>query len=412
MPSLEQRWEEQYDRLEAFLRAHGRLPRFFCEDKDEESIGSWIRSQRRSLAAGRLTVGRIARLRALPVPGVLDKIAPADRLDQLAAFQRVHGRLPLTTADKGSDEHRLAIFLVQHLRPRLKDGTLPKGDASRAARIPGAVMFGYRPDQDQKLEDLKAFIAGHGHLPRYSPKTPSDESRLAQWVNNMLSKQLDASVPETLERVERLRQVVDGAKPYNQYRAERIVHYAEEHLKEHRALPSASAVGQEEKQAYSWLMRRRLKGDADLYGHELAARIRALLSEGTGTDAAWTARLNDLVAYRKDHGKLPTGFHDGPIYRWLATQRSQYRKGTLSLLRENALRDIDGVLPPPPKPKKEKRPREKKPRVNFYLFAKSPASGEPAYVRVLDNGTEPAPEIEPRVILQDVHGHDLQESTP
>lgn len=347
-------WESGFALLESFVAEHGRLPRQFCPDRAEESIGTWMKSQRRSHQAGRLTVGKIARLRALPVQGILEGQRGHDRISQLADFVAEHGRLPKTTAPESSDELRLGTFLVRTLRPRLKAGTLGRADASRAARIPGAVQFSYRPDQDERLEQVRAFIAASGFIPRYSTASgvPAEEARLAQWINNTLAKP-DGLRPETAARVASLLELLAGSVPRTVYKAGEILDYAEAFVAERGMLPTAGALGTRQRQAYAWLQSRRAKGDANVYGPEAATRIRALLEHPFPREAGWEARFAELHAYIAEHGRLPTGFHDGPLYRWLANQRAADRNGKLSLLRQERLRTV-GAIPPrrPGRPKK------------------------------------------------------------
>jgi hypothetical protein len=354
MPSLDEMWEAGFALLESFVTEHGRLPRQFCKDPVEQSIGSWMKGQRRSAKAGRLTVGRIARLRALPVQGALDGKPERDRIGELAAFVAEHGRLPKSTAPDGSDELRLGEFLVRKLRPQLKAGELSRADASRAARIPGAVLFTYRPDQDERLEQVRAFIAANGHIPRYSsaPGVPAEEVRLAQWVNNTLAKP-DGLREETAARVASLRELLAGSVTHNVFRAGRFLDLAEDHLAEHGTLPPATALGSPQRQTYAWLQNRRTNGDADTYGPEAASRIRALLEHPFPREAGWESRFAELNAYIAKHGKLPTGFQDGPLYRWLANQRAANRRNKLPLLRQERLRAI-GAIPPrgPGRPRK------------------------------------------------------------
>lgn len=346
VPSHEVRWQQNYSQLEAFMAEHVRLPRFFAEDnKAEESLGSWIRAQRKSHAAGKLTVRRINLLRGLPVRGVLEKVTPADWVGDLEEFHAAHGRLPKSTAPEGSQEQRLGSYLVHTLRPALKAGKLPSGLASRAARIPGATQFTYRPDQDDRLEALRAFIADAGHLPRYHPKVPDAERSLGQWMNNLIGTSDQRKSPDVLARIAAVRQIIEETPRRDDLRVEETVAHAEKHVADHGHLPRPFSGDAMDASTYKWLQKRRFTGDADFYGPDLAQRIRAILEVPAPADGKWDSQFADLNTFLQEHGRLPRGPHDGTIHKWLSTQRARYRKGLLALVREHRLREIPGVLP-------------------------------------------------------------------
>lgn len=352
MSSFDERWEERFTQLYDFLSAHGRLPRQFCNEPAEQALGNWMKAQRQSLKVGRLTVGRIARLRALPVDGVLQSSTPEarnhEKLDKLEEFHRHHGRLPKTTAPAGSDEYKLASAMIHHLRPGLKAGTLSKEVASRAARIPGVAQLEYIPDQDEKLKDLQRFIQVQGYVPRKSFRSrdlSDEERRLAQWIVNMLNRPLTAATQETLERLREVRQLVAESPSYSEHTVKLKLDFLEQYLQEHGTLPAVIRQTGLQKNAATWIRSRKEKGDADSFGPEESVRIKRLCSQFNNRDEAWDVRLVELLEYIKVNGKLPTGFHDGSIYHWLRTQRGIYRAGTLNPQRESALRAISGVLP-------------------------------------------------------------------
>lgn len=345
MPTLDERWEAKFASLQEFLAARNRLPRQFCEDPSEKSLGLWLRGQRRAVAAGRLTVGRINRLRNLPVPGALEDPRGGPLLiDRLASFVETNGRLPKSTAADGSEEKVLARYLIHRLRPCLKDGTLPAGHASRAARIPGATLFRYVPDQDDKLDELRTFIADHGYLPRQTPNAAGPERALAQWVNNTrLKPDAGARAPETAARLQAFKELTAGVPTYRTFQTLGILTDIEAYVAGHGTLPPPRSDGRADPR-YAWLQNRRLHGDAQDYG-DLEPRITALLTLPGRIDSSWDARFAELVAYVETRGKLPTGFHDGQIYNWLRTQRARYRQGLLTAEREASLRTIAGILP-------------------------------------------------------------------
>jgi hypothetical protein len=140
------------------------------------------------------------------------------------------------------------------------------------------------------------------------------------------------------------KELTAGVPSYRMFQAESLVAGTEAHVALHGTLPPPSLQGTKANPSYTWLQTRRLQGDAQDFG-ELEPRITALLALPGRTDAVSEARLAELTAYVDAHSKLPTGFHDGPVYHWLRTQRARYRQGKLIAERAAALRAINGVLP-------------------------------------------------------------------
>lgn len=269
----------------------------------------------------------------------------AESLELLAAFERQHGRLPKSTATD-PEEKRLAGFMLVTLRQQSRHGSLAPALRERAALIPGALDFEPREDQDDLLEELADFVAGHGHRPRHpGKKVPARELTLRYWVNNHAAGDPKSKGPRQRARHEAIEAILAPAPSYAAKQFNDRLAAAEQFVKDHGHRPPVKET--------VWLSHY-LKGEFDLNtvgGPRsrrdvfTAARLRAVLDAPSSLEHRWDITFEDLVRFTEVHGGLPVRREQGPLYTWLTIQRREYRRGTLSPEREATLRTLAGVLP-------------------------------------------------------------------
>ncbi|MFJ2662698.1 helicase associated domain-containing protein [Arthrobacter koreensis] len=106
-----------------------------------------------------------------------------ERVDELAAFRRVHGRFPRGYVE---DERKLYSFL-QHQRKRYRAGELAACKVSFLnEHLPGWLT---PPKQDretklwaQRAAELESFVRNHGRYPSYKSGKDTAEKVLATWL--------------------------------------------------------------------------------------------------------------------------------------------------------------------------------------------------------------------------------------
>lgn len=159
-------FEERLDELEAYVSDHGRLPK----PTDRVGIGRWLGNQRRR--------GSAQNRQALDerVPGwrgtnestggeVTESFLA--RVASLEAYVAEHGGLPARRAPGGLPEWIL-------YRRRLAS---PEQRAVLDARVPGWDELAYViVPAEQRLEQVRAFVAEHGRLPKQKDRP------LGAWV--------------------------------------------------------------------------------------------------------------------------------------------------------------------------------------------------------------------------------------
>jgi hypothetical protein len=268
----------------------------------------------------------------------------AESLELLAAFERAHGRLPKSTATE-PEEKRLAGFMLVTLRQQSRHGTLSPALRERAGRIPGALDFEPRENQEDLLGELAAFVAGHGHRPRHpGKKVPARELTLRYWINNHAAGNPATKGPRRRARHEAIEAILAPVPSYAAKQFNDRLAAAEQYIEDHGHRPPVKET--------IWLGHY-LKGEFDLDTAGgprsrrdifTAARLRAVLEAPSPLEHRWDTNFEDLDRFTEVHGALPVRREQGPLYTWLAVQRREYRNGTLSADRAEKLIRL-GAIP-------------------------------------------------------------------
>lgn len=331
MGNNDDRWRARLDRLTAWIDTHGAFPRRTAGE--ERSLCLWLAEQRRFDRAGTLTDSR--RRELAEIPGALLQRIP-DRLGQLAEFHAGHGRLPKTTSPDPA-ERSLGFYLVHNLRVSIRTGRISAERLARARAIPGVTSLRPVPDQLQMLDQLRAYVAEHGHLPVRSTRNTDGERRLSDWVRNNLAGDPETKSAARRERHLAIQSVAAAAVPRSASKLTDI----EAYCAAHGHLPSKSA-DQRLNSALASCRRRQAEGRLDQVS---AQRLKRILRYPSLPEHRWAGNLEQIRLFVNEHGRLPTGPADGRIYTWLAVQRRENRRGSLSDERAGLLAGIPGILP-------------------------------------------------------------------
>ena len=204
---------DQTDRLEelrVFLSEHNRLPR--QHEESERSLGTWMYAQRpESRKKGSPSHARCVEVQKLIAPYRGKPSPKKDRLATVKKFVEEHGHLPRTALMEGLHEHFVGVpTLMEHRREQRfltvracieSTGTLPppsktdpiwsiiyqanRGQDPVSTRIRNLVKGvpveqaerSERRTTEQRMEDLKAYIAEHGTLP-----SQTTDGNLYRWM--------------------------------------------------------------------------------------------------------------------------------------------------------------------------------------------------------------------------------------
>ena len=185
-------WEKEdpfpptLEKLKVFLREHGRLPKTI-----EKPLGRWISDKRTKYKEGKLEANRVAALEDIPGWKWEEEDPFPGKLEKLKDFVAEHGRLP-KHIDKPLGQW------INTQRGYYKNGTLSD---DRIASL--EAVTGWKWEEEDPfpatLENLKAFVAKHGRLPKHTDKP------LCAWINvqrkNYKEKKLSENRIKELEAV-------------------------------------------------------------------------------------------------------------------------------------------------------------------------------------------------------------------
>jgi hypothetical protein len=262
-----------------------------------------------------------------------------DRLEELEAFFREHGRLPKKSRNAEDSELKLAGFLIHQVRPAIRSGSLSPVLLSRAHAIPRVAEIRVVTDQDEILEKLARYADDHGHLPPRSGGS-SAEQKLATWMANNSRGDAGIKTPKLRARHEAIQDLIERFPSKVEFNFERALTQVEAFVQDHGHKPASGQAGA------SWLSGGRKLLDEGTLSEDQESRLRAVLAAHSKVDHEWERSFQELKEYATVHsGRLPGSWGDGKVFSWLTAQRRQYRAGKISAERLAKLFTIHGVLP-------------------------------------------------------------------
>ena len=344
MTTRQQMWKNRCAELSAWIQDHGRPPRQTSGLSAERGLYHWLSNARRQVHAGTRSTEEADQLESAAA-GTASRVATADRIKMIAAFHAEHGRLPLSTAPKGSHELELANALIYGIRPKVAKGTIKVVDLASLSRIPGAAVVRTVPDQDDTLAELTAYAERHGHMPPKGGSGTQDENRLASWWRNNSRGNPESKTPKLRARHEALLGLEASYPSKADTFFKSSLRHAEEFVAATGHLPSSRAKAVEERKLAGWLARY-VAAEPAGQPEELRVRLRALAAAPTRIEHEWEANFAAVADYAASHaGRLPSSWHEDPLFSWLTVQRRALRGGKLSDARLQKLLTIPGAIP-------------------------------------------------------------------
>jgi superfamily II DNA or RNA helicase len=344
-------WEDHYEALAAWARAHGHARPSHGELVDGFDIGRWTAKQRAKIRAGRLDSERTARLRALP--GWLDHTIEAlweDGYRRLIAWTDAHGTSPAqkTVLDDG---FQLGVWVASQ-RERWRRGRLDPRRAERLEAIPAWSWTPHAGRWEQAYDRLVAYAARHGSVMRL-PDGKVDGFDLAGWATNQRIAHARGELPA--DRATALEQVPGWVWSVHDARFEATLaalrSFAER--EGHCEPPSAHCENAVQLRASIYRLRREHQlGELAVDRVERLEAIEQWSWDPPGTqaaewDAAWDRAYERLARWATQTGharpRTDTVLDDGfRLGSWVNKQRGRHRTEALSADRVDRLVALPG----------------------------------------------------------------------
>lgn len=333
--SRDARWDERCAQLLDHFTIHGTLPKHAGADA---SLYLWLRKQRAAVARGTCPPER--RLALERIPGALN--TGPSRMKQLETFQADTGRLPSTGATD-EFERSLARYLIHHLRPLIRKGTISAQVLAQVRAIPGAEVIRTVPNQDAVLEELREYVQNHGHMPPEGGSGTAQENRLSNWFRNNVRGSATQKTPRRRERHEALLALAACTHRKSDALLLSRLSQTEDFLASHGHRPGLrNESTQDERSLAVWLSH----VDPSALDRISARRLDRILAHPSHSDLSWNAMLKALHTHAKVRdGALPTMGDNARLYRWVGTQRLAARQGKLPDWKAEKLHALPGVLP-------------------------------------------------------------------
>lgn len=234
-----------------------------------------------------------------------------DRFLELVEFKADHGH-----ADVPRDGSVLGLWAGAQ-RTQYKNKELP----ARRIKALAAIGFNFNPNEDvmaleqryfkSQVYDLVVYRAQHGDC-----KVPKDGSRLSRWVGSLRAQYKRGEVSE--DRVKLLDSLGFQWKR---------THCRTDKKHHHRHNDNNDAAEQADNDGHQ------RRGPRDLTGAKAVAYAEKI-------EQKWEEKFQQLVKYKEERGNTMVPQDNGPLGRWVSTQRERRRQNDLAEA---------GVVPPPDK---------------------------------------------------------------
>ena len=184
---LDKLWQENANKLKAFVKKYKRLPVILSQDSEEKKLGRWAHIQRRNYKGNGkriLTKEQIVFLESIPGWFWNSDELWQENANELKAFVKKYNRLP-SHGSKNLEEQKFGSWVNNQRMNYRGTGSrvLTQEQISFLESIPG---WFWENDLDELWQEnankLKAFIKKYKRLPNCVSQD-SEENKIGRWVN-------------------------------------------------------------------------------------------------------------------------------------------------------------------------------------------------------------------------------------
>ena len=338
---LEERFEENLEKLRVFVQENNRLPSQTANNPEEKQLGVWCNSRRHDYKVKRLSQERIKDLERIqlwswdPTEDQYQK-----SLQDLKKFIKQNNRLPSQTA-KNPDEKQLGTWCNNRRNDYKKNQLSPE----KIKELESIQQWSWDPFEDQyqkSLQDLKKFIKQNNRLPSKEAKNP-EEKQLGSWCQNRRQDYKKNQMSH--ERVQKLERISHWSWDPIEDQYQKSLEDLKKFIKDNNRLPSNKAKNPEEKQLGSWCQSRRQEYKKNQLSPEKIKDLESIPQWSWDPfEDQYQKSLQDLKKFIKDNNKLPSSTAKNPdekqIGSWCSSRRKNYKNKKLS---EERIKELESL---------------------------------------------------------------------
>jgi len=338
----ESSWEDHFQQLKQYIEENGdcSVPVSF-ESKDGVKLGTWVKRQRQAHRKGSMSEEQSGRLNEVGLVWRPLESSWEDGLQRLEQYTKEHGDSLVPYSYEEKDGVKLGIW-VDTQRTIYRKGSMSEERHRRLNEL-GFAWYLHGYSWEHKFQRLEQYIEENGDclVPEYF-KT-KDGVKLGVWVKRQRQAHRKGSISE--EQSGRLNEL--GFRWYLhtsswEDKFQRLEQYIEENgdclVPENFKTKDGTKLG-------SWVNRHRQAHRKGSLSDESFRRLNELGFEWYPLPSLWEGNFQRLDQYIKEHGhcSVTNSFEtkDGvKLGNWVSSQRTHYRKGSLSEDRSRRLNEL------------------------------------------------------------------------
>jgi superfamily II DNA or RNA helicase len=310
----EESWERMFDNLLLYKKENGHCD--VSQNDKNSTLYTWVKTQRRFFKSGTLNAERVKRLDEVEFRwNISTEKSWEERYADLLKFKSVHGHTRIPVDYK--DDPVLGRWLAGQ-RVLQRSGKL---DSSRQDLLNkcGMVWSKYEETWDQMFKSLEKYKNLHGNceVPSIYPKNPA----LGKWVHRQRAFKKNGKIRrEHATALEQLGFRWESVDIWNLCYQD-LVRFKTENG--HCLVNTRSSLGK-------WVLKiRRLRKEGKLPpDREMLLNTMGFVWESFKD--SWESKYEELIHFKNTHGNCNVPSTYTELGRWVATQRTKLKQGTLS----------------------------------------------------------------------------------
>lgn len=318
--TFEQSWEASFEKLSEFVKESGRFPHG-GECYKGYRLGTWCQGQRKLYRNNRLPADRVSALESIGFMWTPAEDIWYGRYCALKRFKEEHGRFPVLSDARESDEINILYSWCRTQRKNYKSNILTKEHISKLEEI--GFELEYTTQNEIWENNYNSVKEIYLRLQRFPEAQDLEDEKLRKWITEQRQKLHKNNLAQ--ERIQRLNEI-EFVWDADEKRWNDSFEILKGFIAENNRVPSAKdkycgiSVGQ-------WYRKQRFCLDQGTLSPERSKKLKSLDIELTScTDAQWMQRFEQLETFINTYGRYPrtNELYEGVnLYGWVHRQKQR-----------------------------------------------------------------------------------------